>query len=284
MEARQQMMNKQTGEFVEQIRSMVLESQSASARKLHETLSAVGEQVSGVLAELRRESERSAENQGSRQERFEKSTGEAIGSLSSQMESLLTQSVETNRSLQGTVDKLSEATNKAITDMNSGAETLYLASSDFAKAGQGVSETMRLATDATGHIKDASGTLVAASSATQDVLTDYARTRDSFVAMMSELKAIMENAKREASMTSQMIARMEAAAVQLGTAQRQSEDYLKGVNDVLVKVHESFSENVNRTLREGNRQFQKELRDAVNLVSGAIKDLGDILDDIPAKR
>lgn len=45
----------------------------------------------------------------------------------------------------------------------------------------------------------------------------------------------------------------------------------------------SFAENVERSLQEGNRQFQKELRDAVNLVSGAVKDLGDTLDDLPRK-
>jgi DNA anti-recombination protein RmuC len=284
MEARQQIMNKQMGEFVEQIRSMVSESQSEAGRKLQETLSAVGEQVAGVVAELRRQAEAAAESQGSRQERFERSTGEAIGSLSSQMESLMAQSVETNRSLQDTVAKLSEATNKAISDMNAGAETLFVASSDFAKAGQGVSDTMRASSEAVGLIRDASGTLSAASGATKDVLADYSRTRDSFVAMVAELKSIMDNAKRETAMTSEIISKMEAAAAQLGTAQRQSEDYLKGVNEVLVKVHESFSENVERTLREGNRQFQKELRDAVNLVSGAVKDLGDTLDDLPTKR
>ena len=284
MEARQQIMNKQMGDFVEQIRAMVSESQTESGRKLQETLTAVGEQVAGVVGELRRQAEESAASQGSRQERFEQSTGEAIGSLSAQMESLLAQSVDTNRALQDTVARLSDATNKAISDMNSGAETLYVASSEFAKAGQGVSETMRASTEAVGHIRDASGTLSSAAGATKDVLADYARTRDSFVAMVAELKSIMENAKRETSMTSEIIAKMEAAAAQLGTAQRQSEDYLKGVNDVLLKVHESFSENVERTLREGNRQFQKELRDAVNLVSGAVKDLGDMLDDLPAKR
>jgi DNA anti-recombination protein RmuC len=284
MEARQQIMNKQMGEFVEQIRSMVSESQSASGRKLQETLSAVGEQVAGVVGELRRQAEEAAQSQGNRQERFEKSTGEAIGSLSSQMEALLSQSVETNRSLQDTVAKLSAATGKAITDMNAGAETLYVAASDFAKAGQGVTDTMRASSEAVGLIRDASGVLASATGATKDVLADYARTRDAFVTMVGELKIVMENAKREASMTSEIIAKMEAAAAQLGTAQRQSEDYLKGVNEVLVKVHDSFSENVHRTLREGNRQFQQELRDAVNLVSGAVKDLGDTLDDLPTKR
>lgn len=284
MEARQQIMNKQMGEFVEQIRAMVSESQTESGRKLQETLAAVGEQVAGVVGDLRRQAEQAAESQGSRQERFENSTGAAIGSLSAQMEALLSQSVETNRSLQDTVAKLSVATSKAINDMNAGAETLYVAASDFAKAGQGVTDTMRASSDAVGLIRDASGTLASATGATKDVLADYARTRDAFVTMVGELKIVMENAKREASMTSEIISKMEAAAAQLGTAQRQSEDYLKGVNEVLVKVHDSFSENVHRTLREGNRQFQQELRDAVNLVSGAVKDLGDTLDDLPTKR
>jgi hypothetical protein len=55
------------------------------------------------------------------------------------MESLLRQSVETNKALQSTVASLASATDKAIAGMNSGAETLYVAASDFAKAGQGVS-------------------------------------------------------------------------------------------------------------------------------------------------
>ena len=284
MEARQQVMNKQMGEFVEQIRGLVFETQSESGRNLHQTLAAVGEQVAGVVGELRRQAEEASETQGRRQERFEQSTGQAIGTLSEQMQGLLAQSVETNRSLQDTVAKLSAATDQAIAGMNSGAETLYVAASDFAKAGQGVAATMTLSTEAVANIKAASGTLATAAGATKDVLTDYGRTRDSFGAMVVELKSIMDNAKREASMMSDIIGKMETAAGQLGTAQQKSEDYLKGVNEVLVKVHESFSENVERTLREGNRQFQKELRDAVNLVSGAVKDLGDTLDDLPSKR
>lgn len=93
MEARQHTMNTQMGAFVEQIRSLVSESQSESSRKLQEVLGSVGEQVAGVVAELSRQAEASAESQGHRQERFERSTGEAIGSLSAQMEGLLRQSV-----------------------------------------------------------------------------------------------------------------------------------------------------------------------------------------------
>ena len=72
--------------------------------------------------------------------------------------------------------------------------------------------------------------------------------------------------------------------LQLASAQKQSEDYLKGVNHVLVEAHDSFAESVERTLREGNRQFQGELSRAVQLLSTAILNLGDLVDEIPARR
>ena len=284
MEARQQAMNAQTAAFIDQIKAVVDESQTESSKKLQEVLATVGDQVAGVVAELRRQAEASAESQGQRQERFESATGAAIGSLSAQMESLLAQSVETNKSLQDTVARLVGATDKAITGMNSGAETLFMAANDFAKAGQGVSETMKASTVAIDTIKAASTQLSMATDGARGIFEDYGKTRDTFALMVSELKLTIDNAKREASMTSEIIARIEAAATHLGTAQKESEEYLRGVSEVLVKAHVSFAENVEMTLREGNRQFQRELSAAVQLLSGAIKDLGDLLNDLPPKR
>ena len=283
MEARQQIMNKHMGEFVDQIKAMVAESQGESARKLQETLAAVGDQVAGVIAELRRQAEDAAESQGHRQDRYEESTGKAIGSLSAQVETLLAQSVETSRSLQDTVTRLSDATERAVTGLASGADTLHVAATDFAKAGQGVAETMRASGDTVENIRSAAGTLAGATGAAKDIIADYGRTRDAFAIMVDDLKRVTENAKRDASLTSEIIGRIETAAARLAEAKTEAGEYLEGVTEVLGKAHESFAENVERSLREGNRQFQRELRDAVNLVSGAVKDLGDTLDDLPRR-
>lgn len=284
MDARQAAMNDQMGAFVEQIRAMVSESQTESSQKLKDTLSAVGDQVAGVVEQLRRQAEQAAEAQGERNMRFEQTTGQAIGSLSGQVEQLLAQSMETNKSLQNSVASLAQASDKAISGMNSGAQTLQIAANDFAKAGQGVTETMRASATATEAIKAASTQLTMSNDAARAIFADYGKTRDTFALMVADLKATVENAKRDASMTSELIARMEAATQQLAIAQKQSEEYLQGVSDVLVSAHESFRDNVERTLREGNRQFQSELSSSVNLLSGAIKNLGDVVDDIPARR
>ena len=284
MDARQAAMNAQMGSFVEQIRSLVSQSQSETNVKLREALAAVGGQVTGVVDELRRQAEESAESQGSRGQRFEESTKQAIGSLSGQVEQLLAQSMETNKSLQSSVVSLAGATDKAISGLNAGAETLYVAASDFAKAGQGVSETMKASAAATETIKVASTQLAIATENAKGIFADYAKTRDTFAMMVSDLKGTFEVAKRDASLTSELIRQIEAATKQLAVAQKQSEDYLKGVTEVLVQAHESFGQSVERTLREGNRKFQGELSGAVQLLSGAIKNLGDVVDDIPARK
>lgn len=284
MDARQAAMNAQMEAFVEQIKALVSESQTESSQKLKDTLTAVGDQVEGVVEQLRKQAEQAAESQGERHMRFEQTTGQAIGSLSGQVEQLLAQSMETNKSLQNTVVSLAQATNKAISGMNSGAETLYVAATDFAKAGQGVSETMRASVTATEAIKAASTQLTMSTDGARAIFADYANTRDTFVLMVAELRETFENAKRDASMTSEIIGRIETAAQHLAIAQKQAEEYLQGVSEVLVKAHESFRENVEGTLREGNRHFQSELSSSVQLLSGAIKNLGDVVDDIPARR
>jgi hypothetical protein len=283
MEARQQLMNKYMSEFVEQIRNMVSASQSESAQKLQETLQLVGQQVASVIANLRAQTEEAARLHGGRQEEFKQSTEAAVQSLTSQMQSLMAQAVETNRSLQEAVAKLSAVTSDAIGKMNQGADTLYIASSDFAKAGQGVAETMRAAGVVTNDMKSVSSTLSGASSAAKDVLADYAHTRDTFAAMVSELKSVTEAARRDSLMSSGFIAGIEAAAQKMSSAQKQADEYLKGVNDVLASTHESFAEHVGKTLKEGNRQFQSELRTAVDMVSAAVRDLSDTLEDMPGR-
>lgn len=284
MEARQQILNRQMGEFVEQMRIMVTESQSQASQKLQETLLRLGDQVADIVGQLQTQTQATAASLQEQSDRVARQAGDTVSSLSGQMENLMAQSLETSRSLQTSVASLSMATNDAIAGMNSGAETLYLAASDFAKAGQGVAETMQASRVATEAIHAAAQTLSSAISTTQQMLQDYVKTQDVFALMVSGLKSTIESAKKEASMTADIVAKLEAASTQLGTAQRQSEEYLRGVSEVLAKAHDTFAESMGRTLRQGNAKFQQELDEAIRLLSGAIKDLGDTLDDLPARR
>ncbi|WP_202619828.1 hypothetical protein, partial [Escherichia coli] len=167
---------------------------------------------------LRRQAEAAAESQGERVQRFEQSTGQAIQSLSGQVEQLLAQSMETNKSLQTSVAALAGATDRAMAGLNAGADTLRAAATDFAKAGSGVSETMRSATTATETIKTASTQLSMATENAKGIFADYGRTRDAFATMVAELRQTVDSAKKDAAMTSELIGKIQAATRELVAA------------------------------------------------------------------
>lgn len=270
MEARQGVLNKQMGEFVEQIRTTVSQSQTESAQKLQETLGKLGEQVAGVIGQIQEQSREHTTTQTN-----------AVTNLSSQVEVLIAQLVKTSSDLQSSVSALSSATTSSIDRMNSGAEMLAIAADDFAKAGQGVAGTMNASADATGKIQTSAQSLSTATASIQQMFADYRRTSDALAAMLADLKATVETAKKEAGMTTQLVGQLKAAADQLGRAQQQADSYLQGINKVLTETHQTFSAQLTKTLGTANTDFQKEMGVAVGMLSGSIKDLSDTLDDLP---
>lgn len=269
---------------VDSMGSQVSSLVSQSNEVLRTAMSAVNAEMDSAVGKLSKQAEAAAEAQNARSSRFEAAATAAIQAMSGQVEKMVGISQETNRALQSSVAGLERASYKAITEMNSGAEKLLSASTEFAKSGQAVSETMKAATSATESIRAASGQLSIAADGVKATIAEYAKTRDAFATMIADLKETFETAKKDAGMTTQLVQKLEAASRQLAIAQEQSETYLKGVTEVLVKAHDSFRENVERTLSEGNRKFHGELSSAVNLLSGAIKNLGDVVDDIPVRR
>ncbi len=273
MEARQSVLNKQMGEFVEQIRAMVNQSQTESAQKLQETVGKLGEQVAGMIGQLQDSSREHTAIQS-----------HAVTNLSGQVEMLIAQLVKTSGDLQSNVSALTSVTTTAIDRMNSGAETLVIAADDFAKAGQGVAGTMNAATDATGKIQSSAQSLSTATTSVQQMFADYRRTSDALAAMLADLKTTMDTAKKEAGLTTQLVSQLKAAADQLGQAQQQADSYLQGINKVLTETHRSFASEISNTLRQGNSQFQQELSQAVSLLRSGIQELGDTLDDLPGRK
>ena len=273
MEARQGVLNKQMGEFVEQIRTMVNQSQTESAQKLQETVGKLGEQVAGMIGQLQESSREHTATQSY-----------AVTNLSGQVEMLIAQLIKTSGDLQSNVSALTSVTTSAIDRMNAGAETLVIAADDFAKAGQGVAGTMNAATDATGKIQSSAQSLSTAAASIQQMFADYRHTSDALAAMLADLKTTMDTAKKEAGLTTQLVSQLKAAAEQLGQAQQQADSYLQGINKVLAETHLNFANALKETLGKGNRDFQQELGSAVSKLSGSIKDLGDTLDELPSRK
>ncbi|MEJ8858639.1 anti-phage ZorAB system protein ZorA [Variovorax robiniae] len=179
------------------------------------------------------------------------------------------------------VERLQTATNANVERMGTGAERLLGASN---RLGDNL-EATRAATDGLGNVADklqlAGSTLNTALDSTRQSLGEQKAVRDALATMVSDLRSTVENARREASLTSTLVGNLDAASQKLGQAQQAADVYLQGVTQVLGEAHAAFASNVESTLSKSNTTFHQELAKATNLLRDAIQELGDTLEALP---
>ncbi|HNI73333.1 MAG TPA: tellurium resistance protein TerC, partial [Accumulibacter sp.] len=177
-----------------------------------------------------------------------------------------------------------QVTTTSIDRLNDGAQTLERSAIAFAEAGNGVTGTLDKTTALASKLTEVSGGLTTSATALQTVLADYRANREATEMMLTQLRTVVESAKREASLTQEVLVRIETAATKLGLAQLDIEKYLDGVSEVLAQTHETFADHMTRSLDRANVDFHQKLSDAVGLLGSAIQELESTLSDLPVPR
>jgi MotA/TolQ/ExbB proton channel family len=273
MESRQEAMNVQSTAFVEQIRQLVAASQSETNTKLQTTLETIGTQVAGMLATLSASQSQVFEGNRSREQLMTDRAKSAASSMSESVEAAIKEMSTASTQMAQNIAALTQTTNSSIDKMNAGAEQLGTASRNFAAAGERVSGVMGQAASVTAKLFETSGALTTGASALQELLRDYKTQRDAVGQLVAELRATVELARKEASLTGDVLARIESSAARLGTVQKQADEYLAGVSRVLGEAHTTFATEVKHTLEKANIEFHTKLSSAVGLLSSGVQEL-----------
>jgi hypothetical protein len=276
------------------MQAMIAEQQQ-SARQQHQTLAgevgeAVARSMESSLGEPLRQMTRAVESLGSKQEatlglaleqaleRFSKHLDQSLGERQGGLERLLTQTSQALNNVVGELGRVSArlesagrgAVESAAGQLQSAGNDVHRASASFAR----ISEDMALAANAMS---------AAAQTASQSV-TEQARLRESIIRLVGDLRSTVEAARRDASLTSELVSRIEQATHGLVQAETQAGDYLQAVNQVLGEAHSAFADNIEQTLSRGNQQFQRSVVGAVEALEGAIEELSDALHNERAAR
>jgi hypothetical protein len=111
-------------------------------------------------------------------------------------------------------------------------------------------------------------------------LEDYRTSTGTFAEIVAEFKTIIETARREVSLTTELVSRLQGASEKLAAANEEADRYLGGVTEILGNAHAAFADNITKTLSAGNSQFHTELSTAVGYLKSAIQDLGDTFDNL----
>ncbi len=273
MERRQESINSQTTSFVEQLRQLVSASHTETSQKMQAALADLGQQVAGMVASLKTGNEQSLESSRRREESMTDRTTLAVTTMTGSVDGAVKEMTAASTRMQEAVATIAQVATSALDKMNYGADTLSSASSSFARAGDGVANAMGQVATVAGKLAELTGAMTASASALQQTTGDYRAQRDAVSVLVTELRIVVESAKREASLTSDVLARIDSAAGKLATAQAQADEYLEGVSKVIGEAHQSFAEATIKTLDRANTEFHKKLSSAVQLLSSSIQEL-----------
>jgi hypothetical protein len=125
----------------------------------------------------------------------------------------------------------------------------------------------------TRQLTEAAGSVGQASNSLEGILVDYRSTRDIVRQMLEAVRGSVEAAKREASLTTDVLQRIEGASARLGDAHERADAYLGSVTAVLGETHTAFAANIDRTLNTANKAFYDSLSQATKLLREAIVEL-----------
>jgi hypothetical protein len=273
MEARQEAMNAQSTAFVEQIRQLVASSQSETNQQLQATLESIGTQMATMLSTLNESQANVFESNRAREQLMSDRARDAVSAMSGSVDAVVKELGEATTKMAQSVATLGHATTSSVDKMNAGAELLGTASRNFASAGERVSSVLEQTANISARLSETSGALTSGSSALQELLKDYRLQRDAVGHLVTELRSAVEAARREASLTADVLARIESSTTRLGTAQKIADEYLDGVSKVLGAAHNAFATEVTRTLAKANTEFHTKLAQAVGMLNAAVGEL-----------
>lgn len=273
MERRQAEINDQTRSFVEGIRDMVSRSQTETHTKLNEAMLSLGQQMGSMIGALQAQAETSHEAQQRREQSLTERTAGMVSDLGNSVAEVVKQMAESTDQMRQSVASLERTTTSSIDKLGAGARTLEQGAIAFAQAGDKVTGVLGRTSTVADKMAEVSGALTSSATSLQSVLSDYRANREATASMLVELRAVVESAKREASLTQHILERIQAATTKLTEAQQETERYLEGVSDVLADAHLKFADGLSRTLDRANSDFHAKLSSAVKLLGNAIEEL-----------
>lgn len=284
MEERQSSINTQTQEFVEQIRQLVQSSQAETQQKLQLTLESIGQQMTTILSKLSDSQAKVFEDNRAREQSMSDRASNVVSEMTGSVDAAVKEISAASQTMAHSVSTLAAATTSTVDKMSAGAARIDTAATNFATAGDRVTVVMNQASTVGGKLTELSGSLTSSSGALQEALRDYKAQRESVGTLLSDVRATVELAKKEASLTGDVLQRIESSTAKLGLAQKAADEYLDGVSQVLADSSDAFRESVVSTLAKVNHDFHTKLSSAVGLLSTAVQELEVTLGSLAPRR
>ena len=277
IESGQQDIADQLKGVADHVRSSVMDAHSQTATALTATLGSLEEASSKLINDLRTTQHDALAKSEEREERMAERTENMLVEMVESVKEASKELGAASSSISDSVGALSKVTTETIGQMSTNAKSINDASRNFMNSIQAVGNVLDSAEVNVKELQQTSSRLAEASAVIQLLIRDYQSQRDSLTKVLEEVRQVTVEAKREASLTKDILDRMTISAQRMHEAREAADDYLEGVVDVLAKSQQAFNDQIGRTLDKSNHAFHDKLSTAVKLLSSSIEELESTL-------
>jgi hypothetical protein len=266
--------------MVEAINAMELRQSDINSRT-EVTLEKVAESMRGLMSAMGESVNRTLVGSQEREAALAQRSADVVSGLGGQIDKAVAQMSEASQAMAHSVERLSGTTTVAIDKMNLGAEKVVQATAGLSAAATGVDAVVGRASELGKELSNHSQQLLEGSRALQSTLADYREQRRVMQQLMGEASTMVDAARKEASITENVLKRIEQSAQGLANVHGDFDQYLDGINAVLAESNNAFRTAVTSTMKEVNNEFHQQLSHAVQLLKDAIEELETSVSNIP---
>jgi hypothetical protein len=236
-----------TQSLVKQLRASVSRSQAETDANLAELLGKLGSHVSSTIAAIEEQATLTGKTALDQQKKLAEQAQRSIEALSKEVRSQ-TQAIEmASQSMRTAGTDVTSAVDRIIEGMTG---LISGAAQEFMRSGQGFADIFDKSSALSRDLAQTAAALAASSKDIGVVVTDYRNARETLQGMVDLMRATVETARGDASLASDVVARLEEAAQKLVAAQGQADETLAKLNGVLSDAHNAFSTQLLETVRE----------------------------------
>jgi len=269
----QEQMNQQLRSFVEELRKLILEQQNQTKQAMDETMQKILSELEKSISVISAERENQAVADKARTERLVAETEGLYSGLTDNVVQLMSDVKDAAFKTEENIRAIQSAATSAISGMNDGALVMRDAADRFTKAGDsigGVFDKSRVVTD---QLEQTASTLQIASASVRTAFEKYDESRESVQGYVLQLQSLVENAKKEAGLSTQMLSDLERILGSLRDAEKQSTDYLNQVNSVLRGSFQQFGQEMVAQVEALKEKSDTLLTGSLGALEGAVQSM-----------
>ena len=251
-----------TNSMVKELRAGISRSLAETNSNVSDLLAKLGAQVTSAVAALEQQSAATGKFAIEHQEMISEEAQRSMEALSGEVRAqtqAIEQAAQSMRTIGTDVGQAVDRIIEGMTGLISGA------AKEIMSSGRGFAEIFEKSSELSRDLTETAAALAASSKDISVVVSDYRSARETLQSMVDLIRSTAESARGDASIASDVVARMEASAQKLIAAQGQADEYLTKLNGVLSDVHTAFSTQVLETVRE----FQEHLTRASSGQAGS---------------